>query len=127
MADEGATFFGLWYAKRKENPAGIPAAHNAPFVSIERLSVRRSAFEKNGLQFQSQTHCKIADLCTQGNAVSRHKIMFVLLFKDLDLAKLGIGNVNGTVLRPRDTIAAMQTSDRDLAPLLDVTVSNRGP
>jgi len=48
MADEGATFFESWYAEMKENATGNPAAHNAPFVSMERLSVRRSVFEANG-------------------------------------------------------------------------------
>ena len=43
IAEEGATFSELKYAEIQANESGIPAAHNASFVSMERLSRRRSA------------------------------------------------------------------------------------
>src|SRR5258708_36076658 len=50
MAEEGATFSKLRNAEMKANPSGNPAAHNASFVSMQRLSTPRSTTPEHAPQ-----------------------------------------------------------------------------
>ncbi len=59
---------------------------------------------------------------TQRNDVGQYEGVIVLLLEDMNLAKFGVGNIDGAVLCPRNAIAARQTIHRNLATLVDVTV-----
>ncbi len=64
---------------------------------------------------------------TRRNNISQDKGVVTLLFEGRNPADHGAANVNRTVLRPSNTIATEQASDRDFATVIDVTVTDRGP
>lgn len=110
----------------KANPSEIPAAHNAPFVSMARLSKRRSAVPKNGFK-NKDTTSQNAHRRTHCNIIDYYEGVVVLFLEDLDLAELGIGNIDSTVLSPRNAIASLQAIHCNLASLVDMTIPYGSP